>query len=70
MGQAVVGSAMIYLLIIVNRFMQAVVEKDDPFANAHLISMLIFFNVIQRLIFTIAMIIYLKVDVKTTFANP
>jgi hypothetical protein len=48
---AVVSLAVIYCLIVNNRLMQKVSDKQDPFSNTNLLALLLVFIDMQRIIF-------------------
>lgn len=45
------GIIAVYLLSVTNKLMKDIIDKDDPFDNAHLISMLIICYDMQNIIF-------------------
>ena len=49
--EALVGMAIIYLLLVHLNINKKIVRKEDPFTTTHLISMLIFFVIVQRVLF-------------------
>ena len=49
--EAIIGLSIIYLLLVHQNVNKRIVRKEDPFTTTHLISMLIFFVIVQRVIF-------------------
>ena len=70
LAQAVVGSILIYLVLLNYQIFKKVTQKDDPFNAAHLLSMLILFVILQRVIFRWAFYhVFTSHDLKDT-TNP